>query len=232
MLSMDHYPLMRPGGDTRHAYCENLAVMRKYALAGDIPFWNFFNTMPFGPHHDPTEAQLRWQIYTSLAYGAKGVLYFCYWTPRGGEFPRGGAIITAEGRRTRHYDQARRINAALRRLGPTLMKLTSVGVHRIEPDADPAVALKDTGITSMTKGDYLVGLFQHADGRRAVLLNNYSFAYTAWPTLAFDVPASEVVEVCQDTGSELVLVDDSPAMAGLQLSLDSGAGRLFLLPAK
>ena len=94
VLSMDHYPIMRPEADGRDTYCTNLEVMRRVALERDIPFWNFFNTMPFGPHSDPTEAQLRWQIYTSLAYGAKGVLYFCYWTPRGGEFPKGGAIIT------------------------------------------------------------------------------------------------------------------------------------------
>ena len=34
--------------------------------------------MPFAGHSDPTEAQLAWQIFTSLAYGAKGILYFCY----------------------------------------------------------------------------------------------------------------------------------------------------------
>ena len=42
-----------------------LEVMRREALAYGVPFWNFFNTMPFGPHTDPTEAQLRWQIYAS-----------------------------------------------------------------------------------------------------------------------------------------------------------------------
>ncbi|MFC1488436.1 hypothetical protein ACFL6B_01170 [Thermodesulfobacteriota bacterium] len=230
VLSMDHYPMMKPGTDSRSSYRSNLEVMRKFSLQQGIHFWNFFNTMPFGPHYDPTEAQLRWQIYTSIAYGAKGVLYFCYWTPRGREFPKGGAIITAEGRKTRHYEQAKRINRAVKNLGPTLMKLTSTGVYRAEPDDDPGKALGDTPITSMTKGDYLVGVFKHADGRRAVLLNNYSFAYTAWPTVGFNVPVARVREVCKETGKEIPIVDDSPAMKGLQISLDSGDGRLFLLP--
>ena len=188
--------------------------------------------MPFGPHYDPTEAQLRWQIYTSIAYGAKGVLYFCYWTPRGRVFSKGGAIITAEGRKTRHYEQAKRINHGIKNLGPTLMQLTSTGVYRVEPDDDPSTALGDTPIASLTKGDYLVGVFKHADGRQAVLLNNYSFAYTAWPTVEFDVPVEQVWEVCKETGKEIPIVDDSPAMEGLQLSLDSGEGRLFLLSSK
>ncbi|MBM3476295.1 MAG: hypothetical protein FJX75_23735 [Armatimonadetes bacterium] len=234
VLSMDHYPVMKPNGDSRASYCANLEVMRTYALQKGVPFWNFFNTMPFGPHLDPTEADLRWQIFTSLAYGAKGVLYFCYWTPTGGEFPKGGAIITAEGRKTRHYEQAKRINAAVRNLGPTLMQLTSTGVYRVKPEDDPAQVLADTPIkrTECECRDYLVGVFTHADGRRAVLLNNYSNHYTSWPTVDFDVDASQVIEVSQETGEETPVIDDSPAMEGLQLSLDAGQGRLFLLPAK
>lgn len=50
VLSMDHYPIFHPDRDGRAGYCENLDVFRKHALAADIPFWNFFNTMPYGPH--------------------------------------------------------------------------------------------------------------------------------------------------------------------------------------
>ncbi len=230
VLSMDHYPLMTPSADTRAAYLENLAAMREASLEAGIPFWNFFNTMPFGPHFDPTEAQLRWQIYSSLAYGAKGVLYFCYWTPRGGEFAKGGAIITAEGIRTRHYDQARRINAELKALGPTLLALTSTGVRRLPRGEPSAPLLEGSAVASITDGDYLIGEFIHADGRRAVLLNNYDFAYTSWPTVEFAAPLAEVREVDRTTGGERPVLDDSPDMEGLQASLDAGEGRLFLLP--
>jgi hypothetical protein len=230
VLSMDHYPMMKPDADSRSRYCSNLEVMRTYSLQQAIPFWNFFNTMPFGLHSDPTEAQLRWQIYTAIAHGAKGVLYFCYWTPGGNEFPKGGAIITAEGHKTRHYNQAQRINHSVKNLGPTLMALTSTGVYRVKPDDDPIEILANTPVTTLTQGDYLVGVFRHADGRQAVLLNNYSYAFTAWPTVEFSVPIERVREVCQETGKEIPIVDDSPAMPGLQISLDSGEGRLYLLP--
>ena len=231
VLSMDHYPVITPNEDTRSGYCTNLDVMRKYSLRKGIPFWNFFNAMPFANRIDPTEAQIRWQIYTSLAYGTKGVLYFCYWTPIGDAFSKGGAIITAEGRKTRHYEQAKRINHGVKCMGPTLMHLTSTGVYRVEPDDDPGEVLEDAPI-GLTNGDYLVGVFDHADGRRGVLLNNYSFAYTAWPTVEFDVPLDQIHEVSRETGEEVPLVDDSPAMDGFQVSLDSGEGRLFLLPSE
>jgi hypothetical protein len=230
VLSMDHYPVFKPGSDGRDNYCRNLDVMRRDSLAAGIPFWNFFNTMPYGPHTDPTEAQLRWQIFASLAYGAKGVMYFCYWTPRGDEFPKGGAILTADGRRTRHYDEAKRINAVLKNFGPTLMQLTSTGVHRVTPEKASEDPLRGGPVGKISEGDYLIGEFRHTDGRRAVLLVNYDFAYSAWPTVEFNAESAEVLEVGPKTGRAASVVDDSPDMAGLQLSLDAGEGRLFLLP--
>jgi len=233
VLCMCYYPMLTPTVDGRDAYCGNLAIMRKHSMANDIPWWNFFNSMPWGPHYDPTESHLRWQIYSSLAYGARGVLYFCYWTPIGPEFVRGGAIMTVEGHRTRHYDQAKRINACLKNLGPTLMKLTSVNVVRVKPTDDPAKVLEGSPIKNITGGgDYLVGVFKHDDGHRVVLLNNYDHNYTTWPTVEFDVPDDKVIEIDQLDGKEKPARDDSPQIPGLQLGLDSGEGRLFLLPAK
>jgi hypothetical protein len=255
VLCMDHYPFMEPGGSdlnldhtidwvldeedpeidkiSRTGYCENLAVLREAALEKGIPFWNFFNVMPFGRHSDPTEAQIRWQVYTSIAFGAKGILYFCYQSPsaaHGEVFEKGGAILGVDGRKTRHYEEAQRINFAIKNLGGTLMNLESTAVYRISRKDDPALVLEGTGIKSLSKGDYLVGEFLHLDGRRAVLLNNYSYAFTSWPTIVFDAEADDVIEVDQNSGLERAFMDDSPDMEGLQVSLNSGAGRLFILP--
>jgi hypothetical protein len=239
VLSMDHYPVFHPDQkDGRDNYCVNLGVMREQSQAAGVPFWNFFNTMPYGPQTDPTEDQLRWQIYASLTYGAKGVLWFCYYTPVSPEFPKGGAIIARDGQRTRHWEQARRINAGVKNLGPVLMKLTSTDVRRVTPECTPAEVLKDAPIREITRdavdppNDYLVGLFRHEDGRRAVMLTNYRFAYTAWPTVEFGVPADQVKEVSKATGKEIDLRDESPEMPGIQVSLDAGEGRLFLMPPR
>lgn len=231
VLCMDHYPALRPDADGREGYCDNLAVMRAVALDANIPHWNFFNAMPWGPHDDPTEAHLRWQVYTSLAYGSKGVLYFSYWPLDPNFAPHGAAIMTQDGRPTRHYAEATRLNAALKQLGPTLMQLTSTGVYRVRQDDAPTEVLRGSPLRDISSGEFLIGGFRHADGRRAVLINNYRFAYTAWPTVTFDAPPDDIVEVCPRTGQEVPLRDDSPAMPGVQLSLDAAGGRLFLLPA-
>ncbi|MEN9678564.1 MAG: hypothetical protein RIS76_4460 [Verrucomicrobiota bacterium] len=242
VLSMDHYPLMRPNTDRRDAYCDNLEVMRRQSQHAGIPFWNFFQSMPFADHLDPTEAQIRWQMFTSLAYGARGVLYFCYWTPgKGnagtGEFPKGGALLTAEGRRTRHYDEARRINAELLQLGPTLMQMTSTGVQRLISGRTLTNAPTGSAVRTLARvgddpdSEFMVGSLRHQDGRRGVLMVNHNTAFTAWPTVTFDAPAGAVLEVDKATGRMDPVVDDSPELPGLQLSFGPGDGRLFLLPA-
>lgn len=236
VLCMDHYPMFKPERDGRDGYCADLAVMRKYALQQNIPFWNFFNAMPYGPHTDPTESQMRWQAYTSLTYGAKGILYFCYYTPAGGEFPKGGALITRDDRRTSKWYAAQRINKQVKNLGPTLMQLTSTGVYRITPDDNPEEILKDSPIRNITRDNvdppcnYLVGAFTHTDGRRAVMLTNYEFAYAAWPTVEFDAPLEDVRYLNPWNGQEEPVIDESPDMPGLQISLQDGEGKLFLLP--
>jgi hypothetical protein len=236
ILSMDYYPYFLPVGDDRDGLCRALDAMRRHSLASARPFWNFINCMPYGPHTDPTEGQLMWQVYTSLAYGSKGIGYFCYFTPVSPEFPKGGAIVTRDNVRTRHWYQARRINEQVQNLGPTLMQLTARAVYRLYPIDDPKRFLRGTGIKNIVHApvdpppDYLIGVFEHSDGRRAVMLNNYRFAYTAWPTVEFDVPEASVREVDKWTGAETPVRDDSPEMEGLQVSLDAGEGRLFLLP--
>ena len=80
---------------------------------------------------------MRWQAMTSLGIGAKGVLYFCYWTPNGDAQRFGQAIMTpAPGSKPNlanqvpgpKYPMVRRINSKLRTLGGWLLDRRSSGV--------------------------------------------------------------------------------------------------------
>jgi hypothetical protein len=237
VLSMDHYPVMRPHADSRPSYRSGLESCRKQSLAANIPFWNYFAAMPFADHLDPTEAQLRWQIFTSIGYGAKGVLYFCYWTPRDTIFSKGGAVVTAEGLPTRHYDEARRINAEVKNWGPTLMKLKSTGAYLVTTTNAAAVPAS-SGLTNLAgiggdpTGTYLIGTFETTDNNRAVVIVNDSYSYTGWLTVNFDIDSKQVSEVSKMTGQLAPVIDDSPDIKGLQLSFGAGDARLLILPRK
>jgi hypothetical protein len=131
------------------------------------------------------------------------------------------------------------LNFALKNFGPTLMKLTSTGVVRIKPEDDEAAVVKKlegTPIKNIKResmdpsNDYLIGVFKHSDGRRAVMLNNYRHDYAAWPTVEFDAPPEKVLQVSKTSGKEEPVIDASPDIPGLQVPLDFGEGILFLLP--
>jgi len=64
------------------------------------------------------------------------------------------------------------------------------------------------------------------------MLMNYRHALTAWPTVEFDAPAEQVTEVDKNAGGEIPVRDESPEMPGIQVSLDAGEGRLFLMPPR
>jgi hypothetical protein len=68
MLSTDHYPDFdesTSSNKTKPGYILNLLALREASLSvtPPIPFWNFFNAMPYGrgSSFDISEAELRWQ---------------------------------------------------------------------------------------------------------------------------------------------------------------------------
>ena len=241
LLCTDYYPNFRSDdkGDPRSGYRQNLAVLKNAAEKDGLPFWIYFDAMAFGSYGDPSEAQLRWQAYTAVAYGVKGVLYFCYQSPWWGDdlfFAKDGALIDRNGRKTRHYEQAKRINGELKTLGPTLMKLSPVRTLHLEGarsyDAQALAGSPLATISAPLKDDPALnlelGVLKHADGRNSLILVNNDFTYTAWATVLFSVPQEKVVEIDKQTGKEIPVYDESPKIPGLQLSFDCAEGRVFL----
>ena len=144
LLSFDHYPFQIDGRESG-TYFENLATARDRALAhgrpgARVPLWVIVQLASFKPvdapfMRSPSIAQVRWQAWTAVAYGAKSISYWTTGTtadpdPRTGF--RGG-LLELDGRPTPKYDAVRRLNAELHALGPTLMKLDPVAVLRAAP---------------------------------------------------------------------------------------------------
>ena len=94
--------------------------------------------------------------------------------------------------------------------------------------------LLDTGgdPRKMAIADYTAGLPFPQPKTGTEVAYNYHFAYSQWPTVEFDADLADVVEIDKWSGKEVSVHDDSPDMDGLQLALDAGEGRLFLMPAK
>ena len=169
VLSQDFYPdfqisrgepLPTHQRESKERYAISLAVQRKQGLLAGVPFWNFLNTMPFSAEHaDPTEAMLRWQVMTSLAYGASGYMYFCYWSP--GVFALGGGIIVPRGSTATaagfemvkgpHYYEAQRINSVAKIYGGFLLGRKSLGVFRADSVVSNVTAAVSAGVPYHTE---------------------------------------------------------------------------------
>jgi hypothetical protein len=255
MLCFDAYPVFGPGSAnstadnmTMAGYIRNLAAVRAAAAGAGLRFMNFFNTMVYDNRSDLSEGQLRWQAWTSVAHGAAGVLYFCYWTPAGADFAWAGAIMTPRAPAGggpavygpgAHYAQAARLNARLRALGGYLLNASSLAVlaasgagAELAPAAAVAAPLTAFGGAGAGPAwSLMLGIFAlppaAAPRARAALLVNQDPDVPALATVQLAAGAA-VFELDAASGELRPALDDAPALPGLQLALDAGDARLLV----
>ncbi len=129
LLSVDYYPF-RTQSD-RPSFFDNLEHIRAEARAHHVPFLLIVQAMPHGPYRDPTEAELAWQVHHALAFGARGISYFAYWTPvhvRDAETWQFRHGLVEGGEATEHLRQVARLNRDAQRYAAQLDGLQSIGV--------------------------------------------------------------------------------------------------------
>ncbi len=226
LVSWDHYKQML--GDESF-YWRNLETVRWFCLKARVPLIQIICSLPHFGYRDPSEADLRWQVYTSLAYGSRGILYFTYWDVP--QLRQGPAIINKEGKRDKKYDYVRRINNRIKALGPTLVRLTSTGVYCTDPLPRGTRKLAaDAPVKTAEGGPMVIGCFKDPDRRQYILVTNRSFRKKLRAKLTMDAKTASASEISQKTGK--LLRPTVLAQNTLEVSLAAGEGRLFLLTQK
>jgi len=78
VLSYDFYPFMAKGDGVY--YFLNLMLMREAAMKAGIPFINITQAIAHENlgYRWPTEHEMRWLSYTTLAYGGQGLCWYIY----------------------------------------------------------------------------------------------------------------------------------------------------------
>ena len=177
-LSFDSYPLLAGGGIIQD-YFYNLDLVRTKTVERKIPFWTFIQTLSIAQtpgvpdKRDPTEEEIRWQVWVNLAFGAKGIQYFCYWSPGSGSEVFSDALITRDGKKTNKYNYVKRINSDIHKPGEVLLHCDAVGV--IQTTASPYPLYRESlhsfgPIKGVRGDDNLTGCFLGPDGRHHVLV--------------------------------------------------------------
>lgn len=130
VISFDHYPITTSG--IRTTWYENLELIRQESKRTNTPFWAFVLSTPHYHYPQPTLASLRLQIYSNLAYGARAIQYFTYWTPEPYDrYDFHDGPIDNAGNRTRNYDLVRNMNLELRKILPLFDKAKISSVYHI-----------------------------------------------------------------------------------------------------
>ena len=240
-ISFDHYPLVSDTAITA-SYFQNWAEIRRVSLQSpSVPSWCFIQSVDFIwndnsylPRRRPNEAELFWQVNVSLAYGAKGIQYFTYWTPQSDSaITYGQALVTTAGKLTPLYDYAKRVNAYLKVVGKVLLPLTSKSVVHAGETTLPrgATAFSADGyVASVSGSPVILGSFSAPAGGtgRYLLVVNRSFSAQASTQLSLETSVSKVSELDSTTGLFTGVTLKEPEHS-LQVSLDPGKARLYLL---
>lgn len=129
LLSYDHYQFTN-AGDTPD-YFLNLALMRQRASASKLPFMNIVQAASWGPTdlaspHSPrvpTPDEMRFLVYTTLAYGAQGIAYYVYCFPG-----HQGGIALPDGTPTPLYHALKTLNREFVAIATELQPLLCRGV--------------------------------------------------------------------------------------------------------
>jgi predicted secreted protein len=173
LLSYDHYALI--GDRLRQDYFENMEIIRREGLKQDVPFNFILLSVPHFGYRDPSEGDLRWQVNTALAYGARGIMYFTYSSLPDTESYKGwgDAIIARDGSRTAKYAWVKQINGEVRKMSPILMELTSTEVYHTQPLPRGTVAIpKDDVVAGIEGGGFVVGHFRSRKGDNYTMFVN------------------------------------------------------------
>lgn len=196
-VSYDHYALM-DDGSLRGGYFQNLEIIRRLTLKHNLPFWNIVLSNGHFRYAEPTEAGLRFQAYTTLAYGARGISYFTYFTPDGGNYRLGP--IDQFGDKTATWSMLRRVNLQLHRLMPTYLTLKSVSVfHHPDVPAECAPARMAKHVDQVSGGSFVVGEFEAPNGMPYAMIVNKSLRESAALGVKFKTPG-RIVQVNTYTG--------------------------------
>ena len=182
-LSYDNYSLVN--GEMLDYFYINLEIVRRLALETKTPFWNCILANAHFNYMEPSDATFHLQVYSTLAYGGRGIQYFTYFTPTMGNYRLGA--IDQFGHRTRTWEMLQRINNEIHALAPSLIKLRSTGVYHYPDVPDQGVGLAASRLiksVEMTQryvrppagARFLIGEFEDGQGRPYFMIVNKDLA--------------------------------------------------------
>lgn len=125
LISYDHYQFATNGDNGE--YFLNLAMIRQASQDAGLPLLNIVQACTWTPSmRVPTGDEMRYLVYTTLAYGAQGISYYVYCHPG-----HTGAIALPDGTPTPIYHALKSLNREFTAIAGQLQPLRSLAVYHL-----------------------------------------------------------------------------------------------------
>ncbi len=226
LVSYDHYQFAKNGDNGQ--YFLNLAMIRQASQDAGLPFLNIVQACTWTPSmRVPTSDEMRYLVYTTLAYGAQGISYYVYCWPN-----HTGGIALPDGTPTPIYETLKSLNREFTAIAGQLQPLRSLAVYQLgmKPDGtvplpaaapfrlEPAVADMEYRVPERVRG-FTLGYFGAKHEPTHVVVVNLDYKTEA----ATAVIGPGKLELFDATSSAWQPTGDSRA----ELKLPPGGGRLL-----
>lgn len=231
-LSTDIYPFLANGTFDDRYYPE-LERLRRVGLANsNVKTSAYLQSVGIaGGYRRPNASELKYNVYSTLAYGIKYPVWFTYFTPAnytGTTFT--DAILTITGDTTDLFSPFVNLNKEMKNLGKRLSKLTVYNVYHSGPNIPTGAELVPTSFyikpTNNTNDLIITNAknWYEGVGRNYSMVVNKSF--TQSKTITFNIAGwiTWMGEISKTNGNESQL----PVTNGqITLTFAPGEGRLF-----
>ena len=229
-LMYDRYPFgLQAGSMDREGFLTNLKACHDVGLEHGVKTGTYIQTVcQQVSFRRPTDSEIRYEMYMSLAYGYKQLSFFTWFTPVNRSEPFADGIISADGVPNAHYETVSTINHEILAMGEILVKCDALEIYLNGSTWGQEAIPSDFVLTPKDKKNYTVSRMVHSETGRNYLMivnNNFSAAQTVKVELADGIDKLWLVSKTDGTLSEVDINDGI-----LEIELAAGDGYLYALP--
>jgi len=230
-ICVDFYPCTQDENKTKttyEGYCENLNIVSSAARANNREFWGFIQTTTWSDGHRlPDETDLRWQMYTHLAFGASRMFHFTYTTPDAEGYTL-GAMLDERGEKTALWYAAQKVNAEIEALSDVYVNYKSLGAFAHNAGNKDYLTMSkpytefDAISDIQCNESLLIGCFESAknNSKAFTVVNMSDLANDTSATVSFKAQGAKTVTVYNNATATQLTAENGV----YTLTLDSGAG--------
>ncbi len=231
-LMFDMYPFGPTASSMEQAtFFSNLRSVYEVGLKNDVKTGLYIQTVCIpGALRRPAASEIRYEMYSALAFGYKQLSFFTWFTPVNRGEPFDDGIISPTGVPNAHYYDIKQINSEIHAIGGILAKCDALGVYFTGRKTynQPAVPEDFFAQNGHGSDNFILSWMRHREtGRNYLMVVNNNYNRKQSMELIFDDAIKSLAEVSRTDGSLQPLSMDGQTLI---VELAAGDAMFIALP--